>query len=60
MRLYVRDHLLEPLQHALDVGARGDIVLDPVDEGGVGYAARVGGGVFVSVDTVVNTASKSR
>lgn len=41
-----RDHLLELPQRGLRVGARGDIVLDPVDERRIGYASWVGGGVL--------------
>lgn len=43
-----RDHLLEALEHALDVGAGGDVVLDAVDEGRERDAARVGRGIFAS------------
>lgn len=41
-----RDHLLELPQRGLGVGARGHIVLDPVDERCIGYASGVGGGVL--------------
>lgn len=41
-----RDHLLELPQRGLGVGARGHIVLDPVDERRIGYASGVGGGVL--------------
>lgn len=42
----VRDHLLEILKRALDVGARRNIVLDAVDERGVGDASSIGGRVL--------------
>lgn len=41
-----RDHFLELPQRGLGVGARGHIVLDPVDERRIGYASGVGGGVL--------------
>ena len=43
-----RDHLLEAAHRALDLGARGDIVLDLVDERREGDAAGVGGGIFAN------------
>ena len=44
----VRDHLLEALHRAVDLCPRGDVVLDFVDEGREGDAARVGGRVFAA------------
>lgn len=41
-----RDHFLELAQRRLGIGARGHIVLDPVDERRIRYASRVGGGVL--------------
>lgn len=45
---HIRDHLLEALESALDIGASGDIVLDIVDKRGVWDASRVGGGVLAA------------
>lgn len=45
---HARDHLLEALEGGLDIVAGGDIVLDLVDKGRVGNAARVGGSIFAA------------
>lgn len=43
-----RNHLLKVLECALDFCARGDVVLDAVDEGRVRDSSRVGGGIFAA------------
>jgi hypothetical protein len=41
-----RDHLLKALECGLDLGASRDIIFDPVDEGSIWNAARVGWSIF--------------
>lgn len=47
--LYVRNHLLEAVHRGLNLRPIGDIVLDPVDEGRDGNAARVCRRIFAAM-----------